>query len=162
MINGTGGDNASYSMRGGNSDRGVDTFELNGTTIKGSLLVFSGWSVADGGIDKYMWSADGGATWHNVALCGLAKLGKASSTHLSVASGGFLGGYEFKDTEASLANAIYQSPMGLGSDTRGLSADLSEYVGQTVDVIFAAVPSAEPDAFCLIALVTGVEVISAQ
>ena len=62
MINGKGGDAASYAMRGGNSERGIDTFDLNSTTMNGSLLIFSGWTVAEGGIDKYMWSADGGIT----------------------------------------------------------------------------------------------------
>ena len=159
MINGKGGDAASYSMRGGNSLRGIDTFEFNGTTMNGSLLVFSGWTVADGGIDKYMWSADGGVTWHDMQLCGLTKLGNASSAHLNLASGSFLDGYQFADTEASLIGAVYQSPTGLGDATKGLSADLSKYAGSTVDVMFAAVPSAEPDSYCLIALVTGVEVL---
>ena len=161
MINGKGeGDAASYSLRGGNSSRGIDTFEFNGTTMNGSQLVFSGWSVAEGGIDKYVWSADGGITWHDAELCGLEAIGNASSAHLGVASGSFLGGYQFKDSEASLTNAVYQSTTGLGNETKGLSADLSTYVGQTVDVIFAAVPTAEPDAYCLIALVKGVEVVA--
>ncbi len=161
MINGKGdGDAASYSLRGGNSSRGIDTFEFNNTTMNGSQLVFSGWTVAEGGIDKYAWSADGGVTWHDAELCGIETLGKASSAHLGVASGSFLGGYQFKDTEASLINALYQSGTGLGNNTTGLSADLSDYVGQTVDVMFAAVPTAEPDAYCLIALVKGVEVVT--
>lgn len=159
MINGKGGDSASYSMRGGNSQRGVDTFALNGKTINGSKLIFSGWTVADGGIDKYAWSADGGATWHDTELCGISSIGKAQQAHLNVASGSFLNGYAFKDSDSSLSNAVYQSPTGLGNDTRGLSADLSDYVGKTVDVIFAAVPTAESDSYCLIARVTGVEVV---
>lgn len=161
MINGKGGDAASYSMRGGNSMRGVDTFEFNSTTMNGSLLIFSGWTVAEGGIDKYMWSADGGVTWYDVSLAGVS-LGKASSAHLNVASGSFLGGYKFADTEASLIGAIYQSPTGLGDATKGLAADLSAYAGTTVDVMLAAVPTAEPDSLCLIALVTGVEVLESS
>ena len=158
MINGTGGASASYSKRGGNSVSGIDTFELNTTTINGSQLIFSGWTVAEGGIEKYVWSVDG-KTWHNASLVG-RELGSASQSHLDLASAWFLKNYKFADAEASFAGAVYQSPTGLGDNTKGLCADLSDYAGQTVNVIFAAIPKNEPDSLCLIAEVKGVEVLA--
>ena len=160
MINGRGGASASYSKRGGNSVSGIDTFDLNATTINGSQLIFSGWTVVEGGIEKYVWSVDG-KTWHDAELCG-RELGKASKDHLNLASAWFLGGYQFTDPDSSYINAVYQSPTGLGNDTKGLSADLSDYAGQTVDVIFAAVPAGESNSLCLIAHVKGIEVAAAE
>ena len=157
MINGAGGSSASYSKRGGNSVSGIDTFDLNKPTINGSNLVFSGWTVAEGGIEKYVWSVDG-KTWHDATPCG-REIGKASQNHLDLGASWFLGDYKFSDTTASLVNAVYQSPTGLGDGTKGLAADLSEYAGQTVNVTFAAVPASEPDSLCLIAYVTGVQVL---
>jgi hypothetical protein len=161
MINGTGGASASYSKRGGNSKSGIDVFDFNDTTMNGSDLIFSGWTVAEGGIEKYVWSVDG-KTWYDAELCGLNSLGKASQTHLDLASAWFLGGYKFTDAEASFTGAVYQSPTGLGESTKGLLADLSAYAGRSVNVTFAAVPKAEPDSLCLIAEVKGVEVIAAD
>ena len=126
----------------------------------GSQLIFSGWTVAEGGIEKYVWSVDG-KTWQDATLVGRG-LGNASKDHLNLASSWFLGGYTFEDAEASYVGAIYQSPTGLGNDTKGLGADLSAYEGQTVNVTFAAVPKNQPDSLCLIACVTGVEVQAAQ
>ena len=160
MINGSGGASASYSRRGGNSVSGIDVFEYNKPTMNGSQLIFSGWTVAEGGIEKYVWSVDG-KTWQDATLVGRG-LGNASKDHLNLASSWFLGGYTFEDAEASYVGAIYQSPTGLGNDTKGLGADLSAYAGQTVNVTFAAVPKNEPDSLCLIACVTGVEVQAAQ
>jgi len=160
MINGKGGTSTSYSKRGGNSVSGIDTFEYNNIAINGSQLIFSGWTVAEGGIEKYVWSVDG-KIWHDATMVG-RELGNAGNDHLNAASSWFLGGYQFTDAEASFAGAIYQSPTGLGNDTKGACADLSAYAGQTVNVTFAAVPKNEQDSLCLIAYVTGVQVLSTE
>ena len=158
MINGKGeGDAASFSRRGGNSTKGIDVFAYNNTTINGSNLIFSGWTVADGGIEKYVWSVDG-KTWYDVTLVG-RQLGDANETFINDAAG-YIGNYTFTDTENTPKNANYQSPTGLGAETKGVAADLSDFVGETVNVTFAAVPKADTTSLCLIAYVTGVEVLS--
>ena len=125
---------------------------------KTSLTVRMKQAPAEG--DAYEFSLDG-KTWQDATLVGRG-LGNASKDHLNLASSWFLGGYTFEDAEASYVGAIYQSPTGLGNDTKGLGADLSAYEGQTVNVTFAAVPKNQPDSLCLIACVTGVEVQAAQ
>ena len=64
----------------------------------------------------------------------------------------------FKDTQNSVQNCVYQSPSGQGAKATGLEADLSAYKGQTVSVIFAAVPASAPNTLCLIAYLPNVTV----
>ena len=160
MINGVGPNgNATYTGIGGDSWNGMDTVALNSTTVNGSHLVFSGWTVAEGGIEKYVWSADGGKTWHDATLYNLAAIKSGGDAHLDTAlSVAGITDYVYNDRASSTANAAYQGATGLGDKVSGLSADLSAYAGQTVCVTFAAVPKNAPDTLCLILHVTGVEV----
>jgi len=103
-------------------------------------LMLKGWCIVGGGVEKYVWSADGGLTWND---CGnLDALGSAPENYLGVAKAlSSSKGYE--DIEASLRNASFQSD-------RAISVDLSAYEGETVSVIIAAVPASEPDSLCLL------------
>ncbi len=103
-------------------------------------LMLKGWCIVGGGVEKYVWSADGGLTWND---CGnLDALGSAPESYLGVAKAlSSSKGYE--DIEASLRNASFQSD-------RAISVDLSAYEGETVSVIIAAVPASEPDSLCLL------------
>ena len=47
---------------------------------------------------------------------------------------------------------------GIEGSPSGVCADLSAYVGQTVDVIFALVPSADTDGLCIMTVIHGVTV----
>ena len=40
----------------------------------------------------------------------------------------------------------------------GVSADLSQYAGETVDIVFAAVPSLATDTLCIMIEINGVAV----
>ena len=103
-------------------------------------VTLKGWCIVGGGVEKYVWSADGGLTWND---CGnLAALTAAPEKNLGAAKAlSSSKGYE--DIEASLRNSSFQS-------SAGLTVDLSEYEGKTVSVIIAAVPANESDSLCLL------------
>lgn len=159
MINGMGENGTpAFSFRGGTSATGIDVFQFNGSTFEGAHLVFSGWTVVEGGISKYVWSADGGKTWHDVEFFRKDGIMKGQDAHVTTAAKR-LGEYTFKDVEASKLNVIYQCSAGAGVNAQGLSAHLTDYVGKTVNVTFAAVPAKEENTLCLIAHVIGVKVV---
>ena len=158
MINGMGeGDAKNFGGRGGNSATGVDNFYYEINTVKGSYLVFTGWTVVDGGIEKYVWSADGGKTWQDAVGYNCDGPGSGAGTaHYNVVMKK-VGTHTFSD--GSPKNSTYSGTPGAGENVSGLAADLKDYAGQTVEVIFAAVPAKAPDTLCLIARVTSVNVL---
>ncbi len=159
MINGMGGDANSFSYRGGNSADGIDTFIHNATTLSGGMLVFSGWTVIEGGVKGFVWSVDGGKTWHNAVFHKKNGFAAGSDAHLEATSK-LLGGYTFKDPAASKAGAaLYQCSAGAGVNAQGIAADLSAYIGQTVNVTLAAIPKNDEKSLALVAYVTGIKVV---
>ncbi len=154
MINGIGERATSPTLanNGGNSKAGCAVYDHKVNTIRGAALVFSGWSVADGGIEKYVWSADGGKTWHTVP--GDPGDG-AGAAHYQVVQNA-IGSHTF--SEGSHLNTTYQGGVGAGENVTGLTIDLSSYAGQTVRILFGAVPVQAPDSVCLIACLNNVHV----
>ena len=149
----------------------VTVLEFNGTTIAaygtenyastpGNYLVFSGWSIVQSGVSKYVWSADGGLTWNDAECYGMEHPVSAGNDIL--ASSRLQGlGYTFS-LESDSANCKYQAPGGDKTQVKGMAANLFNYAGKTVDVIFAAVPNADTSTLCIIAVATGVQVPAAQ
>lgn len=116
-----------------------------GNVLTSTTIGFGGWAVVEGGVDKYLWSADGGETWHEVTpatlkSCSDAMVNKANEKIANA----------FKFTEADKANGGFQ---GLG-----IKIDLAAYKGQSVNVILAAVPKGETDKLCILSYVTDVTV----
>ena len=133
----------------------------NPTTYDGTYLVISGWTVIDGGVEKYVWSADGGKTW-NDCVGFKTTVGPVSNDHLTNASRriGKEGANSPFTTDDDKVNGLYQ---GLNSlNPKGIAADLKDYVGKTAHVIFAAVPAKATDTLCLIAYVTDVKVVAEE
>ena len=147
--------------RGSNSLVGVDS--LNFSRLSGLIenrLLISGWCIAEGGIDKYLWSADGGKTWNEIiyiAAPDRPEIKNGSADHIRVAEER-LKTYKFKDTEASVAYSVFQTALGSGVNAAGIAADLSAYAGQTVNVTFCAVPKSAPNTLCPIVHIKGVTV----
>lgn len=158
MINGMGENGEkNFGGRGGNSQEGVDRFDYAISTVKGSHLVFTGWTVVDGGIEKYVWSADGGKTWHDAIGYNCIGPGSGAGTaHYNVIQKK-IGTHTFSSN--SPQNSTYSGAAGAGENVAGLAANLEAYKGQTVEVIFAAVPVEEPNSLCLIACVSQVTVL---
>ena len=159
MVNGMGeGGNGRLFNRGGNCVKGIDILEFPVETVNGGKVVFSGWTIAEGGVSKYVYSADGGKTWVEATLSNeQATLVDGTTAHLNAATDR-IGGKKWTDAEKSVVNAKYQDVEGAGANANGLAADLSAYSGQTVSVIFAAVPASAPDTLCLIAYLPNVTV----
>lgn len=159
MVNGWGiGDDKKlqsiYSLTGAE----IASLDYDLKTTSNMELIFSGWTVVDGGVDYYVYSYDDGKTWH--AVTGSASPAPTDD-YTNVASSR-LGGYTFTDLAATKANACYQGTVGAGESVYGLHADLSACAGQTVNVTFAAVPNNAPDTLCVLLHLVGVEVVGAS
>ena len=154
FINGAGDGDGPYNSRGSSSDKGLDIIDYNASTVDGGKLAIAGWAVARGGINTYMWSADGGKTWQECSLYG--RNGFSPLTEGSgIANAGnafFSGSYDVMEHPDKI---VFQGAEGTPS---GVCADLEAYTGKTVDVIFAIVPNDQPDSLCVVALITGVSV----
>ena len=159
MVNGMGANRGTNkSLRVGfNHTTSVYEFSDHcGTTLEGTQkITFSGWLVLNGGVEKYVWSADGGKTWHDVEFHIQQGFTNGSDAHLNqlTATGAVV-----TDKNATLKNACFQGGEGGGASTAGLAANLKDYAGQKVDVTFAAVPKNDPNGLCILLDVVGVQV----
>lgn len=95
-----------------------------------------------------MWSADGGVTWNDAFKLNDSAFGTSGDAIIEAA----IARSGYTQMARYAANSNFQSSQ------KGIAADLSAYSGQTVDVIFAAVPTWAPDTLCLIYNITGVQV----
>ena len=91
-------------------------------------ITIRGWCALDGGVAKYVWTADGGKTWND---CG-GSAGKASDEIIRV--GAMRAGADFGDTEATKKNGAFQGV--------GIILDLNEYKDSTepLTIYVCAVP----------------------
>ena len=96
----------------------------------------AGWCGVDGGVAKYVWSADGGKTWNEFT----GDVGKASKGIVEAAQERC--GVTFADLELSKTNGAFQGA--------GLCADLSAYAGQTVGLTFGAIPLSNENSIVLL------------
>jgi hypothetical protein len=157
MINGRGENGEVYIRRtSGNSKTGVTVFNHNGSTVGENLMIFSGWCVVNGGVSKYVWSADGGVTWNDTGLSFYSNLRSASQGVLDSASAKL--GITLES--GSEYNAMFQGSLNPPdpSTVAGVVADLSDFAGQTVNVTLAAVPETAQDTLCVIAYVKNITV----
>lgn len=134
-IHGNKGLRPSHSSQGG-MIRSVPEINLN----ENYVLKLNGWCAADGGINKYIWSMDGGKTWQDVL--NLDKLTDANEDILKSAQ--VRSKTTFADLTASAKNAAFQN-----SDY-GLCIDLSAYKDQTLNIVFAAVPEKDTSTIILL------------
>jgi hypothetical protein len=153
-INGSGpagSTTAAYDM-GSNDKTGIAYMVYNGTSTADKKLVMAGWTLVKGGVEKYVWSADGGKTWNDVTLVGRSKLDSAYAGLYSYTATKYGSEVDFSDC---VANSAYQSTLG---KVGGIGADLSAFAGETVSVTFAAVPATGNDSLCILLHVEGVRV----
>ena len=155
FINGKGDGDGAYNARGSNTDKGLDRIEFKDTTVDGGKLALAGWSVAEGGIEKYMWSADGGKTWQECTLYNRNGYNPVDGNPNILAAGNQFFQSSGYDVSEHPDKIIFQGVEGAPS---GVCADLSAYTGKTVDVIFAIVPNTDSDGLCIMTVVEGVTV----
>lgn len=123
----------------------------NASTVEGTfILCFAGWTVVDSGIEKYVWSADGGKTWHDASLYNKTGYGDPGDAIKDAANK-----RAEKDLSAYYTGTTFQGASGSPS---GVAADLSDYKGKTVNVTFAAIPKDDPKGLCLVLQVNVVHV----
>ena len=155
FINGMGDGDGPYDSRGTNSTKPLDFINYKNTTVDGGKLALAGWAIAEGGIEKYMWSADGGKTWNECSLynrAGFSDVTGNSGIYDSAKHYFASSGYDVADHPDKI---VFQGSEGVSS---GICADLSDLTGQTVDVVFALVPNSDPDGLCMIAVIEDVQV----
>lgn len=147
-----------------NSVDGIVSVNYNGTAIAGTdvpnyasheghYLVLSGWAMVQGGVSKYVWSADGGKTWNDVELFG-RTIDVGSSAMISGATSRVNNVFTF--TENDTKNVSFQGASAV--TPKGIAANLKDYAGKTVDVVFAAVPVKNEKTLCAFISVKNVTV----
>lgn len=159
FINGKGNENGGGLNRGGNYKKGIDVITFDGATVGESYLAIAGWTMVYEGVDKYVWSADGGVTWNKAELYNLNMYATVGPSNAIIkAANGFFNIQDYDCYEYS-AKSIYTGSL---DKPAGISAKLTDYVGQTVDVIFAVIPENDRDSLCLIACIENVRVYASD
>jgi hypothetical protein len=143
---------------------GVKEIEYDGATAGNAYLALAGWTCVYGGIEKYVWSADGGVTWYDAVLYPEGKtFGKASGGIKAAGDGHFtsqVAGFDANTYDQSFyENSVYQ---GAANSPAGIAAHLTDYIGKTVDVTFAVVPKNDNTNIRLIAHITNVRVYASD
>lgn len=126
-----------YEGRGGSTVGGMDIIDATTDGVipgQDRQLAVSGWLAVDGGVERYVWSADG-VTWYPAQTNGVT--GEPAEGHF--ASLGF---------EDATANALFTD----------LILDLTPCAGRTVAVTVGGVPQSAPDRVVPFLTVTGVRV----
>ena len=126
-----------YTDRGGSIDKGVDILDatVNGHAVdQDRHLRISGWLAVEGGVERYVWSADG-LNWYPALTNG--QTGEPSE--------GYFAGLGY---ENAVGNALFTD----------LTLDLSPYHDRNIAVTVAGVPKDAPDTVVPFLTVTGLNV----
>ena len=138
QINGTGPNGSpAYEGRGGSIDRGVDVMDatLSGIAVSADCrLRLSGWMALEGGVERYVWSADG-STWYT-ALSGSTDGEPSEGYYASL-------GYE-----SATENALFTD----------LTLDLSPIGGRLAWITVGAIPKDAPDCVVPFFTLTGLNI----
>ena len=130
-----------YALRTSYSNSYKDVRALiSNMPVKKSLTV-GGWAMVEGGVDKYLWSVDYGKTWNEFVDKSITNL-----TEMQTDQRGYWYDGSTETSTTLQTNAKFE-----------LKVDLSDYVGQIVDVIVVAKP-VNSQAFCPVARVDNVAV----
>ena len=120
------------------SQGNVKTYSM-ATVTKNMKITIEGWACVESGVNKYVWSADGGKTW--IDFPNQDKLGNATDAMIENANESKI---TFTDNTAAKKNGSFKT------STTPLVLDLSAYEGQIVDVTIAAVPEADTSTLVLL------------
>lgn len=145
-------------------------YDASGITAKtgsASTITFSGYAVVKGGVEKYMWSADNGKTWYDMKTSILSNADVSTliaaeshaensmiGLHIENAndSNGDEVKYTFGGTDYICERANFDANSINGKNayyTITASMEGTPYENKTnLNIIFAAVPSVDPDMRC--------------
>ena len=126
-----------------------------GTGTTDHKIYLDGWTVCKGGIQKYVWSADNGVTWHDMTFTGKTDSGVLSEAEKNI-DHSYSGttqkdlGEEYDHVTFTDADATNNSFSRSGDDDGWyLVADVSKYKYQSnISIIIAAVPATNTDLRC--------------
>lgn len=148
-----------YSLRFSNSYDYEDIRTLfSDFPVKKTLRVL-GYALVEGDVDSYWWSADGGKNWNPCSEKPVDATGDAQNTIKKQRPYWFDGGTEFDASISSHFEPQYDEKNH--KFTGGITADLSAYEGEIVDVIFCAKPIGS-DVYVPVAKVDNVAVYGEQ
>lgn len=147
----SGSTTAAHDM-GSNDKTGIASIVYNGPSTDDKKIVIAGWSLVLGGVEKYVWSGDGGKTWNDVSYVGMSGASNAYNGLLTYTAGKYGSEVDFSE---NTAKSCYQSALGKAG---GLGADLSAFAGETVSVTFAAVPEKDTSSLCILLHIENVKV----
>ena len=139
-------------------------FSVAPGTANDYKIYLDGWAVCKGGINKYVYSADGGKTWHDMTFTGTNVMADRNikdkdGNIIEVVDGWFY-------AEGGVEQRLNQQTVGYGGDTNyvtfgesdgancnfdgyALCADLEPYKNQPdLDIIIAAVPEENTNLRC--------------
>ena len=133
---------ANFSAIGGNNTIGkIDAAATGKTTDKNGFLTLGGWCGINGGVNRYMWSVDGGNTWNEVISGGgaeradlVAHFGNIGLTDAAT------GAYAFSGTDGF----IY--------------IDLSAFEGATGTLLVGAIPNSDTNVVVPIAEISNLTI----
>lgn len=97
-------------------------------------LSITGWAIVEGGVDKYVWSADLGKTWYDCT-------GTPENSMPADQREWWYDGVNAVDDTLKQKASFEGSKDGTFNATNILTANLSKYEGEVVDVIFCAKPN---------------------
>ena len=122
---------------------GYPTLKTKFVADADGLLKLSGWCIVDGGISKYVWTADGGKTWNDMPSAGITPTG--DNAEAIKEAGNRRAGGVVTDLDASVEKASFQG-------SAKMVIDLSVYIDATepLCVIIGAVPVADAESVCIL------------
>ena len=123
--------------------------------VKTKLKV-AGFVIIEGGTDEYVWSPDNGKTWISCEQSTTFSTEDKDKVTVGEQRNWWYDGNSANDTTLEHNNYFYRTDSS-GNLSAYIAADLSNYVGEVVDVIFAAKPIGS-DVYCPIAKVDNVAV----
>lgn len=115
------------------------TTYIGAKTDANGIMNLYGWCAVNGGVEKYVYSVDGGKTWIDCIGTPI----NAGNEIIESAQKKIGTGYVFDDREVSKINGSFQN-------ANYLKIDLAPYADQQVNVIFAAVSKADTSKLILL------------
>lgn len=129
-----------------------------------TTVSITGFAIVEGGISSFSWSVDGGRTWNPCdGTTGAAVYDTlstaSSSTDFDTPLARAQAWMDPDITKAQVKNMVKSYDGNTTKNKFGtyLKADLTDYVGKTVDIIFGAKPT-DSDVYCSVARVDNVAV----
>ena len=141
--------NGVVNVKTASNTEGYGTYLSTATRDDNTILV-KGWAAVDGGVTKYVWTADGGKTWNDCGGASYVPKDGADGTCAIITVGQKKTGGTFASADATKKNAGFQG--------EGLIIDLSAYAdsAEPLKVYLCAVPETNNEAVVILYCFDGI------